>query len=136
MRGQASASTVPRDLTPYFNYVKMDTSSFIDAMPGYTSFQCGPTEPCVQLHNGGMIFFRHASFNGTATTNAISFIVDPDGRFSDSTTNGPGKSILFYIYYNGRLTSLANILPGTCDSQECPSSFSADPTHDPTWFRW
>src|SRR6478609_7639481 len=86
-----TASTTGGALTPYLNYVKLDTSGVtVDDIQGYGTLPCDSSAPCMRMHNGGTIQITPYSFNGTATTNAIRFKIDPDGRVTDGTTNGPG----------------------------------------------
>lgn len=120
-------------LTPYLNYVALDTTSTIDRHLGQATITCGSPNTCVQLHNGGMILFEDISFGGTNTTNEVSFWFDPDGQVTDGTTNGPGKSNVFVLYYTGRITSYEGVLPGSTNNawgiSPCPGCV-------PTWFHW
>jgi len=128
------ASTTGGALTPYLNYVKLDTSGVtVDDIQGFGTLPCDATAPCMRMHNGGTIQITPYSFSGTATTNAIRFKIDPDGRVTDGTTNGPGKSLSVRVYIGGRVTSEDNMLPNTCDSYGC---FSPALGQDPSWFSW
>jgi prepilin-type N-terminal cleavage/methylation domain-containing protein len=128
------ASTTGGALTPYLNYVKLDTSgAVVDDISGYGTLPCDSSAPCMRMHNGGTLQITPYSFNGTNTTNAIRFKIDPDGKVTDGTTNGPGKSLSVRVYIGGRVTSEDNMLPNTCDSAGC---FSPAPGQDPTWFSW
>lgn len=135
LQGVVSASTRISDLTPYMNYVALDSSATIDNTQGLGSSTCSGGYRCLRMHNGSMIFYRHASgsFNGTNTNNAIWFIVDPDGIYS-GTTNGPGKGVQFFLYTNGRIVDSGNILPNTCNSEICP--FTTQQGAVPPWFSW
>jgi prepilin-type N-terminal cleavage/methylation domain-containing protein len=131
--GILSSSTTPGALSQYMNYVSVDTSSVIDDINGNTTTTCSATTVCLNLHAGGKLFLWNDSFTGTNTTNAIMFQFDPDGVNTDGTTNGPGKSVKFVLYYNGKLTTRADVLTGTVDSL---GSYTPNTTADPSWFRW
>ena len=73
------------------------------------------------------------TFGGTNTTNGIWFFIDPDGRVTDGTTNGPGKSIQFWLYFNGRITDEGSLAPGTTNAN---APRSANPAYVPSWFSW
>ena len=110
------------DMSPYLNYVSVDSTSIIDAHYTSTTYTClangHPT--CLKLHNGGTLYYWAGDvFGGTATTNGIHFNYDPDGG-TDGTTNGPGKSIKFVLYTTGRVVDYANVLPGTAYSNGTP----------------
>lgn len=136
---QGAASTVGiGDMTQYMNYVAMDTTSTIDSY--YTeagiSRACGwSSGVCIRLHSGASIqYWPAAQFDGTANNNGIPFMIDPDGRVTDGTTNGPGKSLYFFLYYNGRITDLGNIVPNT--SWSTGSNWNPNPAEVPPWFSW
>lgn len=133
LNGGLSASTSPAKLTPYLNYVAYDTSSTLDGEPGYTTWTCAANAPCIRLHNGAMMKMRQYSFAGTASTNTISFFCDPDG-VADGTTNGPGKSVLFLLNYNGLLQTKGQILAGSTDSSG--NTYSTNANELPSWFSW
>jgi prepilin-type N-terminal cleavage/methylation domain-containing protein len=119
------------DLSPYLNYVSIRTTGLIDDYYGTGTNNCSNTRRCFILHNGGVVY-NSSTMGGTASTSAMWFEVDPDGQ-SSSTTNGPGKSIMFWLYYSGRLKTYSTIDPNTCDSGWCTS---ADANADPPWFNW
>lgn len=94
--GLLSTSTTYGAFTPYLNYVAADTSGIwsMDSVPTMGTITCNASNyACLKMHNGSMIGYRvDVSFGGSNTTNAIHFVIDPDGRVTDGTTNGPGKS--------------------------------------------
>jgi hypothetical protein len=94
---------------------------------------CSSAAFCLRLHNGAMLYSFDNSFSGTATTNAIYFYLDPDGRVTDGTTNGPGKSVILLLYTNGHIVSWGDALPATTSSD---GTRSACPGCDPPWFKW
>jgi hypothetical protein len=107
-----------RAITPYMNYVAVDSTSTLTG-----GIDC--SSPCVLMHNGGLIRPQMCHFNGTATTNAIVLHFDPDGT-------GPTIAMSFWLYRNGLLRTSANIIPGTVNA----CNVGANPTADPSWFRW
>jgi prepilin-type N-terminal cleavage/methylation domain-containing protein len=135
MNNTVTSSTTPLAIVQYMNYVRLETNSQIDFMPGNSSINCDSGSPCVVLHNGGLLYAQNwVSFGGTNATNAVEFVFDPDGVYSGTTADGPSKSVQFILYYNGALTTRAQVRPNTCDSFTCP--FPAAPTIDPSWFSW
>lgn len=133
LNGDLSSSTTIGDLTPFMNYVRVYTGSIDDTYTD-TIFNCGTTYHCLQLHNGGVIAYRSAAaFGGTATTNGLPFCFDPDGKVTDGTTNGPGKSLCLFLYYDGRIVDRANIPAGTSNTV---ATYGAMPNKTPPWFSW
>jgi prepilin-type N-terminal cleavage/methylation domain-containing protein len=131
-----SDSTKGSAFTPYINYVKIDTSASFDDVQGYTGgMACSAAQPCLRLHGGGMLMVPDVSYGGNSSTNLVEFFFDPDGRVTSGvqTASGPGKSIRLFLYYNGRVTSWGNTVPGSESSawlwDPCPSC-------DPPWFSW
>jgi hypothetical protein len=129
-----SGSTNLNVLAPYLNYVKMYTSgSHGDEGVGAGDMACDNTSPCYQLASGATIKLEGGfSFGGTASTNAVDFMVDPDGTASGITT-GPGKGVEFALYYNGRLSTVGTLAPGT---QFSGGAYLNCPSCDPSWFTW
>jgi prepilin-type N-terminal cleavage/methylation domain-containing protein len=112
----ASGSTGISSLTPYMNFVALDTNNVIDNVQGQGSYNCDSTHPCLRLHNGAMLNYKTVTFGGIATTNAVWVHIDPDGVLTDATTNNPGKAVPLFLYYqNGRIMDEGNILSGTRD---------------------
>ncbi len=135
-----ASTTVMRtqDLTAYFNYASIDTTSQVDDVPGGTSFNCNGGFPCYRLHNGGVLYYWTDNFcNGTPT--AIAYGFDPDGVYS-GTTNGTGKAVRFFLYNNGGLrtegTLLSNTVWNNTGTSNCNYNRSAIPASDPSWFSW
>ncbi|WP_373532796.1 type II secretion system protein [Vampirovibrio sp.] len=124
-----TTDTTIGNLTPYMNYVTTDATTVIDSRHGATAHSCA-TYRCLKLHNGAILLYNHLQpFGGTGTTNAIFFYVDPDGRQTDSTTNGPGKSIVGWVYYDGRLKSWGQISGSVNTGGAIYPSYP-----DPPWF--
>jgi len=119
------------DLTPYMNYVSVDTNSQLDDVPGYGSLTCNGTNKCYRLHSGGLLYDR-CGLGGTGTTSAMLFHFDPDGKYSGSTTT-PGKSILVQLFYNGRLYTREyeeNTIATGC------GDWVPNYNEAPDWFTW
>jgi type II secretory pathway pseudopilin PulG len=127
----------PSDLTPYLNYLSIDTSGkTIDCHPNWlTSLTCNATTPCIKLHNGGYLWLQdNYSFGGTSSLNAIGFLFDPDpNNNSTSTADGPRKAVQFILYYNGGIRTRGTVFSNSCNSGGC-NGFGPDPTFDPSWF--
>lgn len=125
-----SASTRSEDLTPYMNYVKVDSTSTIDNVPGFGSFTC-VGRPCLRLHSGAILALQpNESFGGTNTTNGLWFILDPDG-----VSNSSVMSVNFLLLYSGRITSCGtthvDIGSSLIGGYSCNTS-----SLDPSWFSW
>jgi prepilin-type N-terminal cleavage/methylation domain-containing protein len=125
------------DLTQYINYIKIDSSnSEIDWVQTKGTIACDSTFPCLRMHNGSVIQYSPTiSFGSSNSTASIFFNVDPDGKVTDGTTNGPGKAVAFRLYYDGKLRTYSTFLPSTSDSS-CSGCYSAIPARDPPWFSW
>lgn len=127
------------DLTPYMNYVKTDTTSFLDSglngVPGAIDCSQGYIN-CLRLHNGALMAYRNdASFGGTNNTNVLFFLVDPNGVYDNPSATGnslPGQSVQFFLYYTGSIRDYKN-----ADNNIADSLFTYGPTvHQVTWFSW
>lgn len=134
LQNTAATSTTGGALTQYLNYVKIQTSGQVDDIYGYGSWNCFAGAPCYILHNGGALILSPNSFAGTkawagtSTTDFIDFFFDPDGRVTDGTTNGPGKSLKIFLYYNGKVTDWCGAVDEDPLSSGC--------TGRPPWFYW
>ena len=76
-----TTGTKLKDLTPYLNYVRVDTSgALIDHGPGRTSLVCDSSQPCLRLHNGGVLLYGPiVNFGAGSSSNFVYFMFDPDG---------------------------------------------------------
>lgn len=134
LEGQLGTACRISDLTPFINYVQVYTGNMDDTYTDTTLNCNNATYDCLLLHNGGTIAYReNAAFGGTAATNGLPVFFDPDGKVTDGTTDGPGKSLAFFIYYNGRIADRANVLAGTSNTE---TSYGAAPSKLPPWFSW
>jgi len=134
--GVQNSSTTAGDATPYLNYINYvtDGSLTVDSYQGSTTNTCTAPNGCIILSSGAAIRFGRYSFAGTASTNAITFTIDPDGRVTDGTTNGPGKSVNFYLTYWGQLSTNGSPVPAGVTYHG--SVATASPSDDPSWFQW
>jgi prepilin-type N-terminal cleavage/methylation domain-containing protein len=133
MAGLVSSGTTMGALTQYMNYVTYDTGRVLDDVNGSGSLVCSSTYPCLILHNGSAFQYEAgASFSGTSTTNAIWFHIDPDSLYS-GTTNGTGKAVGIFLYFNGRMSDEGSIASGTRNSVQ---SYTANSNKVPFWFSW
>ena len=128
--GVSSTSTFA-DVTPYINYVKVDTTRTIDDKPGSGSLSCGSTGGCLILHNGGALRWTSPAFGGTSTTNAIELYFDPDGEYGN-TTNGTDKSVNLFLYYNGKVHSRGHTVPNT--AYNGTTYATPNTSLDPSWY--
>ena len=133
-RNTPVAATTAADLTPYMNYVAVDTTGVLDDIYTNGTATCNPASArwCLKLHNGGSLMYFGFSFGNTATTNGLYFNYDPDGKVTDGTTNGPGKALQIWLYYNGRMTTQGGLLPNSYTSNG--NAGGAAP--DQPWFSW
>ena len=136
---RAANSTIPTtmsiaDLTPYMNYVKIDTASTIDGMQTQTSESCA-TYRCLVLHNGGIMRYSEMCTMGTPNEKAACwFDLDPDGKYS-GTTNGPGKMMQFWLYYDGKIRTWATMEPNTRFIwYGVTNNMNPDSSYVPPWF--
>ena len=130
------------DLTPYLNYVAIYTTGVIDETPAVCA---GPTlvcltiNPCVQLHSGAKVRFRGDSpVDLLDNRYAMPFHFDPDGVLTDVTGNdGPGKTIDFFLYTDGKVRTYGTIDPNTPYNTGAPTTYvQPAPARDPSWFHW
>ncbi len=133
LNGLVTTSTRATDLLSYLNYTSLDTAGNIDAPQTNTTYPCQAANPCARLHSGAVVRSGSGVFLGTNTTNAIQFWVDPDGTVTDGTTNGPGKSVSFFIYYNGRIVTHDGVEAGTLYNG---GAVTSTPSLIPPWFSW
>jgi type II secretory pathway pseudopilin PulG len=105
VQNSVSASTSPGDLTPYMNYLTLDTATTVDDVRWSGTVSCSnAAAKCIKLHNGAILWYwNYLSFGGTSTTNAFFYHLDPDGASSSNI------AINFYIYTNGKVRSEGEI---------------------------
>jgi prepilin-type N-terminal cleavage/methylation domain-containing protein len=122
-----------KDLTPYMNYVAVDTASSVDGFPTEGNVNCSSAwNTCLRAHNGAMLrYVNTETFGGTAATNAVTFQIDVDARITGSTS---GQAVQFFLYTNGAIKDLENApvtitSAGTHPGPPCPGC-------NPPWFGW
>jgi prepilin-type N-terminal cleavage/methylation domain-containing protein len=114
LQGIVTTSTRMSDLTPYMNFVAVDTTSSVDSFPpSVGSFSCNAAG-CLRLHNGALLYLSPASFS--TTSGATTVILDPDAQVTNQ-----GDSLALYLYYNGRMATIGDVLGSS---------------YDPSWFHW
>ncbi len=130
LNGLVSSNTGPGVITPYINYVSIDTASTIDGWPVIAPTQsCTAGTPCLRLANGGILQYSPTTiFGGTTTMHFIGWTFDPD--FGNSS---PGSGVALELYYDGMITTRGQIKINSCWQFGCgimPSS-----TYDPSWLK-
>lgn len=114
LAGTVTTAAKLQDLTPYMNYVALDTASTVDGFPsGVATLTCSNTSKCLKLHNGALLYFDGNSFADNGG-NVVFAVIDPDGR-----STGVQDSQGMLLYYTGRVITYGDILG---------SSFA------PTWY--
>jgi prepilin-type N-terminal cleavage/methylation domain-containing protein len=134
--GPAPTDMVTWDLTPYMNYIKFETANekIDETWPYNATRNCAGGAPCAILPSGAAIQFQWQEFNNTASTNAITFLIDPDGKVTtNGAANTPGKSVQMILYYNGRITTVGEAIPYYSSSG---GPFGATAGRTPDWFSW
>jgi prepilin-type N-terminal cleavage/methylation domain-containing protein len=124
-----SANTTVGMLTPYMNYVSVNTTGQMDDVGTNTGMKdCASGHTCLQLHNQGTLFYiPDLSFGGSGTTNAVRIYYDPD---SARLTTPSSKSLLIILFYNGRVSTWGQA-PAFVDSYGTPAG-----SMNPVWFNW
>ncbi len=131
-----TATTGLLDLTPYMNYVRIDTSSTVDGYENSTStVDCRSITICLVLHQGGRLYiYNNRVFDGVSTTNVLFTLYDPDNEAS-GVIGAPGKSLGIVLYRNGRITSRAGVTANSA-ADNYTDPFPVDVNSDPSWFSW
>lgn len=135
LRNTLTDSTTIGVLMPYLNYINVYTGTVDRWYGDNNSNDCNtPAYTCVQLANGSVLLFNNTeTLSGTATTNALYFHVDPDGKITGDGPTGNGKSVVFFLYTTGRITTWGTTDPATVSAG---TNYGPDPTKDPPWFSW
>lgn len=126
-----ASSVSPKNLTPYLNYVRLDTAqtSAFDYPNGGIG-DCDAASPCIYLHNGAVIQLYSNTFGGTSSTNIVWFLIDPD---SSKTGSPIGGGLEAALYYNERVATWPTLIPG---SQSSWGIYNPNANGDPPWFNW
>lgn len=139
LNNTVTASTTAGVLTPFMNYVKIDSSGlWVDDAPnsGVGPYQCSDANTmCIKLHNGAVVILDPTmSFDGTTSLNGLAFYVDPDGGSNNGSVRGPYECVVFWIFINGRLATHGTVPAGATNSNFTMGA--TQPNRDPTWFSW
>lgn len=136
LNNTVTGSTGISNMTSYLNYVQRDTTRLVDNKynSATVDIDCAVFK-CYQLHNGAMLMHLNSwgSFGGTASTNGLLFLIDPDGKVTDGTTQGPGKAVEFILFTNGQITGHFDSFPNGVSGG---GAFTPDPGSQPPWFSW
>ncbi|MGE0200642.1 MAG: type II secretion system protein [Candidatus Melainabacteria bacterium] len=144
-----TADTSFYDFLPYMNYTKMLTSGeTVDQDHSQTgNWICGTWNPCFVLQSGAILQVYYGDgtlstgnqFGGTGSNYYVWVKIDPDGELtSPTTTNGPGKSMNFAVYTDGKVKVHADCEAGDMTRQNnvmenwCPG----DQNFIPDWYTW
>jgi prepilin-type N-terminal cleavage/methylation domain-containing protein len=132
LNNTVSASTKFADMTPYLNYVRVDTTGSLDWIYGNTTvYNCSSSSPCLRMHNGSTIqYWDFENYGGTSTTHGFLLLMEPDGVVSGSTATGPGKGLAIVLFYNGRISDVSQTGVSCCNTYGWPSGVI------PPWFSW
>jgi type II secretory pathway pseudopilin PulG len=135
VNGELTTTASFSNLTQYMNYVSVQTSGQLDDHVNANGVKdCASGYVCLKMHTGGVLFSPTTAWSSIASNNAILIFYDPDGvRGVTGTADGPGKSVAFYLYANGRITTRANPISG---GTEYGGASAANALADPSWFSW
>lgn len=136
------------DLTPYLNYVKLQTTGSFDKWHNWTgTLSCSSQAPCIVFASGGLINYYQGNgaatsgnyFGQTQNNNYIYFSMDPDGTVtSQNDPVGPAKTVDGALYYNSKIILNIECVAGDVTYEDgtpqnwCPGS----PAEYPPWFSW
>jgi prepilin-type N-terminal cleavage/methylation domain-containing protein len=128
-----NANTGIQNLVSYMNYVRVQTAANNDIWHGLGGYWgCNNTLRCLELHNGAKLaYYTGNHFGQTGNNNYIYFLVDADG-----VADGKNKSILMYLYFNGRITSNIGSQAGSQTYEDGSPSGWPPVWNDPPWFSW
>lgn len=114
--GALSITSTFADLTPYMNYVAVDTTSTVDSVPGGVGATPCATYKCLRLHNGALLLYDPTQTFST-TMGALPAIIDPDGQVTSKN-----DSLGIVVDYSSRIADYEVVL--------------GDSSHTPAWFTW
>ena len=120
LNNTVSSSTTAGQLTPYMNYVAVDSTNSYNF-----GSACTATIQCLKLHNGGILRMNiNNAFRDITSTSSTYFNLDPDGA-------GPQTPATFVLFYNGRLSTAGQA--GATWTQTADTSFTPDPAYIQNW---
>lgn len=130
-----SATGTWSNITPYLNYVKVDTTSSIDGSPndGIGVTVCGDAGGnCYKMPNGAMLkLWDWGACGDLNDINDYEFILyDPDG-----TLTARQDSVWFVASPKGRVKPWSELSASesVCD---LVGAYPGDPSYKPSWFSW
>jgi len=130
-----SSSGTWSNVTPYLNYVKVDSTSTIDGSPndGIGTTLCGDAGGnCYRFHNGAMVkLWDWGACGALNDINDFEFVLyDPDGVLTTRQ-----DSVWFVINPKGRVKPWSELSASesVCD---LVGSYTGDPSYNPSWFMW
>jgi prepilin-type N-terminal cleavage/methylation domain-containing protein len=130
LKNSIGSGTKAPDLTPYFNYIKVDTSTSIDNSPGLGTVNCDALNPCLVMHNGSIARFSEYSFGATGgDLRVLEILMDPDGKRTNKE-----DSVWLQLYYNGRVGTDGTSTTYYHSHPSCQPCLG--PGTDPPWFSW
>lgn len=96
-QGLGTTNTAFTNLTPYMNYVNVDTAYTFSGV----SCAFAATTQCLRLHDGGVLFsWFDTAFGGTSDANYFMFAYDPTPG-----TDGSTDRLWFVLTYPGRVAT-------------------------------
>jgi prepilin-type N-terminal cleavage/methylation domain-containing protein len=155
LNNNPTAATTFADVTPYINYIKVDTTAktIDEDPPSVATIACNGFvgAACLLMPNGVYILYSSsptAAFADTSNKHALWIQVDPNGRADHAgQADGANKGVQLKVYFDGKVRSRANQLVDSCNNASagvaCPSGAGRvmaggddDPVPDPYWFNW
>jgi prepilin-type N-terminal cleavage/methylation domain-containing protein len=114
LKGTLTGNTYSADLTPYMNYVTVQTTGQVDSQQNSAvARDCSGGWTCLKLHNGAVLhFWPNKYFGGTDSLRALQFGLDPDGIVAG---NSQGRSVMFFLYYDGKVRTYKTMEANTQD---------------------
>lgn len=134
LNANATSATTFANITPYLNYARVETAKVVDDMQTTGTHTCGGSGyVCVELDTGASIFYHpFMTFNTADSVGCISLYIDPDNKETVvGSTNGPGKSVPIFLFYDGKIRDRSRL------TVNCVSSFNTYTnvsTFVPPWF--
>jgi len=128
-----TSTTSMNDISPYINYIRVDSASIVDNRPTQGTVDCsGATRVCLLLANGSILnYATNVTFGGITNLNAVSALLDPDGKQAVG-----GEAVQFWIYTDGKLRTIGTREVNTAWNSGAPQSGGPVPAEDPSWFSW
>ncbi len=136
LENAVSSTTGWVDLTPYINYVNIETTGTVSVNPCEVpaDYDCDASYPCIKLHGGAKVSYGVSDrFNGTTNKHSLRLWFDPNG-----TSSGAKDSLILYLYTDGKIRTTETVETSTLTFQTSggASSFNPMASCDPTWFGW